>query len=645
MLFQSVKSILVIILLMSACAWTASAQCATAYSNTASDGAGNVHAWTVLTDNYTNLGSGCAPPLWVTYGFRHTYSTSVTITSPSHRTTTATGSGSQLGGSGVGTVRTDAFLAVGGEVGTFTESGYDSIICSVAGAFFSAPWSSSWTPPPPLVSGVGDNATGSNTIYVDTSGYLAIYGSVLTAWGETPIPTVHSDDNAIPLSLSWASDNQLNVSYTVGTSARTGQHYLTVTTEAGTSNTGSYMVYDPSPVIISNSDWQAGTTTTITISGSGFGTVSPTVTISDGLATFTQISASDTVILGTVTIPAADPGGAYNLTVTSNGYGNGFQGALGQTRVSPSKPVSVWKVCMALSKVGATVISTDGNYSEDTTVQVKAVRCDNGALVSTFTGAVNLAEDGTTIYSQNGGVLPSSVNITSGGIATVVVRSLAGPRSEGPTGLKPLDAQIKTTNFPLRNGQTLSIPQWIISGVAIDSHATGSVFDWVQAKTRDIFQAAGSQGDLYTVLSKVDSYSIQIGNFHGQTTLTRALKTPIALNPYYNPMRIKATDGYSCGFLQINEFRETLLHEARHAYQGARAVDNDVVDRDWLSYPAGVAPAEIALDSATLRKVCDNFGIVPAAQIGFLGPTVFDSYLGNVEWALQMDAETFAQTH
>lgn len=71
------------------------------------------------------------------------------------------------------------------------------------------------------------------------------------------------DDSAVPLSLYEAGDSQVNVHYTVGTSAKIGQHSLWITTEAGQSNAGTYTVYDATPTItsISPSTWQAGTST------------------------------------------------------------------------------------------------------------------------------------------------------------------------------------------------------------------------------------------------------------------------------------------------------------------------------------------------------------------------------------------------
>jgi hypothetical protein len=97
----------------------------------------------------------------------------------------------------------------------------------------------------------------------------------------------------------------------------------------GPGATVSGTVNDPTPVVpsVNPSTWNAGQTTSITISGMGFGTA-PTVAISgpSGSIPFTQSGTpSDTSIAGTVSVPANSAGGSATVTVTSHGYnGSGF---------------------------------------------------------------------------------------------------------------------------------------------------------------------------------------------------------------------------------------------------------------------------------------------------------------------------------
>ena len=95
-------------------------------------------------------------------------------------------------------------------------------------------------PAPPVITGVADTVTWEQTIVQGTSGYIAIFGTSLTAGGETPVPTVSSDGD-IALSTSWASDGQVNASYTVDENAATGVHYLALQTSRGTAQ-GSIQV-------------------------------------------------------------------------------------------------------------------------------------------------------------------------------------------------------------------------------------------------------------------------------------------------------------------------------------------------------------------------------------------------------------------
>ena len=199
-------------------------QCANQLTYSAPDGSGNVHAWTIMTDNYTNPNSGCAPQYWPG-GFTHTYNLSIGVTSPSGRYAAGAGYGQQSGGGGTAASRADAYLPINGESGTFSLSGQDTITCSVAGIFFIGPIIGGFSPPPPVIGGVSDNSTGSTTIYNGDSGYLAIYGSALTAWGEDPNPTV-TGDSGVSLGTYWASDTQVNASYAVDPQAAPGQHTL-----------------------------------------------------------------------------------------------------------------------------------------------------------------------------------------------------------------------------------------------------------------------------------------------------------------------------------------------------------------------------------------------------------------------------------
>lgn len=365
---------------------------------------------------------------------------------------------------------------------------------------------------------------------------------------------------------------------------------------------------------------------------------------------------SDTEI--TATVVPSQPGtkGVFDIQVGSGGaLGYEFKPAPagGSTRRSNRKAITIWRVEMKLEQVGPTVISTDGNYSEDTTVRVTAVRSDYGATISDFTGTVNIAEepagDGTTIYSQHGGTLAASVEITSGGSVTFVAKSLAGPKAEGSSGEAPDAAQIKTTNYPVR-GNHLPIPQWIISATPLDSRSSGPVYDWVQARVRDAFNAA--TGDVQIVLSAISSYTMSAGDYSGKTFLQHGhQQSRITINPYSSAQRTDSAPPGStlCGQGFTKSFTDTLLHEARHAYQGSQTAAGNDGDLDWLVKSIGVAPIGIFIDTTAFRNVCDDSQGFPGIvlSVAYHGDSIPDTYSAPdfVSYATEMDAVVFASNH
>lgn len=139
--------------------------------------------------------------------------------------------GSQAGGSASVSYSDD------GVEGSYTASGALTLVCTCYGNLGAGSSGYSIPPPPPEITGIADSVTWSNTIYQGTSGYLAIFGTGLTAWGETPSPTVTSDGQ-VSVSLYWASDTQVNVSYTVAAQAAIGTHNIGLQTAQGGSQGG-----------------------------------------------------------------------------------------------------------------------------------------------------------------------------------------------------------------------------------------------------------------------------------------------------------------------------------------------------------------------------------------------------------------------
>jgi len=333
----------------------------------------------------------------------------------------------------------------------------------------------------------------------------------------------------------------------------------------------------------------------------------------------------------------------------------------------PPPPPPATTVAFNLQLLG-TQISTDGNYSEDSTIRISAVDGSDCSLLPAWTGTVNLGEQGTAIYTQNWGVgvsgLPSSITITSDGYTTFVAKSRAGPRVVGPGGAKPDDAKVVTTNYPVCGGAPLAVPQWIISQNApgdpgnIDPLAVEPVYDWFQSMTADLFNAAG--GDLRTVLRSIASYGLDPTLPSAGTTYKAwgQSQSPVSFNAFFNQMWANIDGDAICGQARVNFLTNTFYHEGRHAYQAAitnSPAGNDE-DRDWLLNNIPIAPNSIFVDSVNPRTVCDASASPGTLWPGWIfnGPGSFDPFdaptpgqhgPGHVSWAVEMDAYTFAAAH
>lgn len=372
----------------------------------------------------------------------------------------------------------------------------------------------------------------------------------------------------------------------------------------------------------------------ITIAGSGFGST-PQVNLPQGWTLGSQGNGANIVIL--ISVGPSAKLGANAISVTVNGI------------KSNDASIDVTAdVRMKLERVGPTVISSDGKYSEDTTIRVTAVRTATGETLVGFTGSVNIAEDGTAIYSQNGGTLPSSVEITSGGTVMFIANSLAGPSAEGESGLPPDPAKIKATNYPVYGGNSLDIPQWVVPSTKLHDLAASDVYAWVQARAKDIFVAAS--GDVSTVLSAISGYTTNAQRGGGSTGVVRGPQSLISINPYYTASRLNSVSLNNCGFTGIRWFTGVLLHEGRHAYQGfaAMRINNQDYDGDldWLVTRISVAPSNILLDTCTPRTVCNQeTGDTPSKA--YHGDTIFDTAFAPdySSYAAEMDAWTFMSIH
>lgn len=226
-----------------------------------------------------------------------------------------------------------------------------------------------------------------------------------------------------------------------------------------------------------------------------------------------------------------------------------------------------------LQKRGKTVIEAGNNYSENTTIEATVVfppgHPKAGKVVSDFNGIITHEEDsGRTPYYDgvNGATrLPMAVQAKNGK-AKIVLKSVSN--STGISG--PIDARVRATAAGLdRDTSTnpLSVDQWI------DENRNGFI-DWLEGHSKDILMCAKSKpGEVGTVAKKVSKISQETGGDCGTTPIQLSEKSPIRISPVCGP-------GNRHRLNVNNELVDTVLHEARHAWQNSQRARRVGVDDD-----------------------------------------------------------------
>lgn len=169
------------------------------------------------------------------------------------------------------------------------------------------------------------------------------FAAASSSWfsSNTGVATVQSTGE-----VSCVAPGSANISATIHERLYIDEGTLCRSTTATSTPSASLAVYDPTPNItaISPASWNAGTSTSIQVTGTGFGT-NPTLTITDpnhAIAVGAPSLVSNTEIDTTVTIAASTPAENATVTVTSNGYnGQGFTSNQGNGPNSPSVNVPI----------------------------------------------------------------------------------------------------------------------------------------------------------------------------------------------------------------------------------------------------------------------------------------------------------------
>lgn len=277
-------------------------------------------------------------------------------------------------------------------------------------------------------------------------------------------------------------------------------------------------------------------------------------------------------------------------------------------------------------------IQTDNKYSENRLIFVTAVDPRNGNTFPGFVGTVNIAEDGTSIYTQNGGSLPASITFTAPdqGVKNFWAESLADAQT--PYTTRPDPAKIKTTNYDVYGGQSLEVEQWC------DDDSDGCV-DWCEAWVVAIFDHYKTNG--IAEVKFVMGLPTVIGPDIWDPTARGLVEwdtTRIQINPAATKHRLN-TD---------KELTRTVLHEARHVYQNWETnrwvgtdhdglIDDPDNDDDprLLAYDGDCLPELVTYGSAN-----NPDGIQDEVDVGN-GDGTWDDFETIAEPAIEGDADEF----
>ena len=281
--------------------------------------------------------------------------------------------------------------------------------------------------------------------------------------------------------------------------------------------------------------------------------------------------------------------------------------------------VVVYAIEIDLEQEGPTTISTDGKYSEDTTIRATARRSDTGAQLFDFEGTVEIADvSGFDIYQKNGGDLPSNVTISFSGTTTFVAKSLVGPVGSAP----PASAEISTTNYPIFGGQPLEVKQWIDLQTIDPERAVGPVYDWLESRLKDIYDSAGTTGPIFGALSTVSTYTVKdLGpRDFAQVVMSHSSDHLMEVNPFYSSVaRLDRPVFLPCANTATSKgLTNAVLHEARHGWQDFLTTVNDLGhddlpsrpnnddDQDFLVEDIRPCPCIFVIDSTVARQVCNQ---------------------------------------
>lgn len=259
-------------------------------------------------------------------------------------------------------------------------------------------------------------------------------------------------------------------------------------------------------------------------------------------------------------------------------------------RVATLRPVEV-----KIERSSPTVLEPQNNYSENTKIKVTAVwpagSPNAGQPLTGATIIVTLGEEDTEYFSSeatepvgNGFFdatgqqrLEQNRLTTSSqtGWAECIAKSLsvAGGLPVGNR-RKPRDAKIIPVSTSLTAGtNSLSVEQWVDNtslNRAASTNSSNRTIDWVEARAWDIYRNTPANTELGEVLSSVTTVTDDSDSGTAETQVGTGI---VNFDPFVPFFRLDSGDAET-----EHIFRNTAIHEARHAWQ------NMICRRTGLGY-------------------------------------------------------------
>jgi hypothetical protein len=233
---------------------------------------------------------------------------------------------------------------------------------------------------------------------------------------------------------------------------------------------------------------------------------------------------------------------------------------------------------ITLVKKGSTTIEPANNYSENTVINIKVVYPDGhpqaGQIVTSFNGDVTIKEEsGTKHYDGKDGatLLPRIVNVKNGQ-AEVIIKSVSN--SDKLSG--PDDARISATAPNLQPPKNpLIVDQWV------DKNPENKFIDWLEQHANAILACAkgSANAEVKAAASSVSRLSQYASEKCGETNGYKSATSPIKISP----LCCTALPCTAPGLHRLNvgnTLSNTVIHEARHAWQNAETGRNIGTDDD-----------------------------------------------------------------